>query len=351
MFFDKLLCRNERSRSGGMSHICCLALLAAYGLSVSGCSTGTSSDEERSTEDVLSVLFVPGEGEVIASSGGEVLLTTQDLKERIAQQAPMMQARYQTPEGRRELVKQLVRFELLAREAARQGVHHEPQVQQALKQAMVNTLMNQQRSGFEKAADLSDERLQQYYEENISEFVRPERVRVSHVFVSSGRNSDEERRAAEQKAAELLEEIRASSHDVASTFVRVVLENTDDEASKSNRGDLRYLSKEKLAEAWGQPLADAAFELDRVGTVSDVVESDKGFHILRMIGRQRAKERELEDIRPQIMNRVRRDEQRRLFDSFVEEVELRSGLEIDSAVLDRMDETSLDGTEIGNSED
>ena len=320
------------------NHVCAFgsaaaALLAAAAFSACGTDSSPAGRGARQA-DPISVLFAPKDGEPVASTkSGDVLLTMEELKEHARQQSPFTRHKYATTEGQIELVDQLVKLELLAREAARTGMHHQPEVQQALKRAMVNQLLATRLQEPEAGVEISEERLHQFYQENITDYVQPERVRVSHVFFAA--ESDEDRSSARAEARRHLSELRAAGQREAATFSRIAREASDDSDSKTRGGDLRYLSREELSEAWGSRLADAAFALEEAGAISEVIEGAKGFHILRFIGRQRGVERTIDDVRPQLMNRARREERNRRFEEFVNELRSAEGAIVHKEVLER----------------
>ncbi len=313
-----------------------LLLLGPWALS--GCNdvteTRTEAPVEPETEQILSTIFKPKEGEAVATAGGETILTVEDLQQSLSQLSAFARRRIETPEGRRDYIEQLVHFELFAREAAHQGLHLDPQVQQALKQAMVSRLHSKRSSQQEEEPDISDERLKEYFQENISDFVRPERVRVSHIFFSAPKDSSEKREEARENAGQALARLRSGDRVKATDFSTMARNKSDDARSSSVGGDLRYLSLEELEEAWGQRMAEAAFELDTVGSVSDVVEGDRGVHILRLLGRQKAIDRSFQDVRPQLVSRARRDDHRRRYNEYIEELSGRHELVIHEELLD-----------------
>lgn len=329
--------KNERAPRASTALFTSTALLASI-FAASGCNESDGSRQSEQEVDLVSALFAPKEGEALATIDGETVLTVEELREHQGQMSAFARQKLATPEGRKETVEQLSQQEALAREAVRQGLHLDPEVQQVIKRALASKLLskNLPRSGQEEK--LSDERLREYYEENISEFVVPERVRVSHVFFEAGEDDQEAREQARSLAEEKLAELREADGNQVTIFNRAVRDISDDEESRSRGGDLRYLSEEQLTEAWGEPMAKAAFELERAGTISDVVESDKGFHILRFTGRQRAVDRKFEEVRPQLSSRARRDDRRARFESFVSEIVEREGLSINEENLEKLDE-------------
>ncbi len=84
-------------------------------------------------------------------------------------------------------------------------------------------------------------------------------------------------------------------------------------------------------------MSEAAFSLKKVGDVSAVVHSDKGFHILKLTGKQKALNRTFDQVRLQIEGMVRREERTKLFNDFVEGLKKKEGVTVNDALLETID--------------
>lgn len=117
-----------------------------------------------------------------------------------------------------------------------------------------------------------EERLKALYEERREEFDRPERVRARHILVRVAPGSTpEQEEQARARAEALLARVRGGED-----FAEVARAESDDPGSKGAGGDLGFFARQQMVPAF----EDAAFALEP-GTVSDVVRSDYGFHIIR----------------------------------------------------------------------
>ncbi|GFD81770.1 peptidylprolyl isomerase [Tenacibaculum sp. KUL118] len=116
---------------------------------------------------------------------------------------------------------------------------------------------------------VDDAAVRTYYDNNISSYGTEEERRVSHILIESGDDVDGAREKAESLKAEL---------DSGADFAALAKENSDDTFSAENGGDLDFITPEMMDPAFN----DAAFALANVGDISDVVETEFGFHIIKL---------------------------------------------------------------------
>lgn len=116
---------------------------------------------------------------------------------------------------------------------------------------------------------VSEEEIQTYYENNRNAYRTDEERRVSHILIESG--DDEE--AARQEAEALLAELNDGA-----TFAELAESSSDDTFSAENGGDLDFITRDMMEPAFDE----AAFALEDVGDVSEVVKTDFGFHIIKL---------------------------------------------------------------------
>jgi peptidyl-prolyl cis-trans isomerase D len=130
-----------------------------------------------------------------------------------------------------------------------------------------------------------------YYEQHPLEFTVPARARVRHILVSfrpgDGAGA---RTAARQRALEALKRAKAGED-----FAALAKEYSDDRASAAQGGDLGEVTRGQVVKEF----ADAAFAL-KPGELSPLVETQFGFHVIRLDGMTPSRVRPLEDCRAEI---------------------------------------------------
>lgn len=144
-----------------------------------------------------------------------------------------------------------------------------------------------------------------YYESNLSKYGEPEQRRASHILISvkSGAN-DEEKRKARGRAEGVLARLRKSP----GSFADLAKKESGDPGSASQGGDLGFFARGMMV----RPFEEAAFRL-KPGEISDPVESDFGFHIIKVTGIRPGKVKTLEEVRPEIERELKKQQAGRHF--------------------------------------
>src|SRR5678816_1314403 len=141
---------------------------------------------EQSSEDLSATL---------AKVDG-VNITVKQLQDNINRQSPYIRARYQSKEQKRVFLDNLIRFEVLAKEAERRGLDKDPEVIQTMKSAMITKLLKDELERGIKPEDIPQADMQAYFDAHKDEFDKPEEVRVSAIIVKKKGQADEVAKAA-----------------------------------------------------------------------------------------------------------------------------------------------------------
>ena len=132
------------------------------------------------------------------------------------------------------------------------------------------------KANFDKTTKISDEEIKKYYEDNKNEFYKDE-VKASHILISTldennKELSAEKKKEAKKKAEDVLKKAKAGDE-----FAALAKEYSDDKGSGSEGGDLGFFGKGKMVPEF----EEAAFSL-KVGEISEIVESQFGYHIIKV---------------------------------------------------------------------
>src|SRR5438067_1904984 len=108
----------------------------------------------------------------------DVVITVGDFQDRINKQSPYVRARYTSIERKKEFLDNLVRFEVLAKEAEKKGLNKDAEVVRTMKQVMIQKLLKDE---FDKLTlkDISDGDCKKYFEAHTEELSKAEDARVS----------------------------------------------------------------------------------------------------------------------------------------------------------------------------
>lgn len=252
--------------------------------------------------------------EVIAEIDGEKI-TVGDFQERINKQSPYIRARYTSMERKKEFLDNLIRFEVLAKEAKRRGMDQDPEVVRTMKQVMIQKLMKEEFENRVKPEDVTEEEMKKFYEEHKAEYNKPEEVRVSAIVVKDKATAD--------KAAA---EAKGPTGADAKGFRDLVTKYSVDEESKSRGGDLRYFAADTTE--LPAEVVKAAFALQKTGDVAGPIKTDKGYYIIKQTGRRKALSKTFEEVKRQIQNRIFRDKRTKAMEDFVASLKAKAQIKL-----------------------
>lgn len=147
---------------------------------------------------------------------------------------------------------------------------------------------------YKSAVQLSEDDLLDYYDEHSEDYVQEEEVRARHILIKVRDGADKkQKQEARKKIEDILAKVKAGED-----FATLAKEYSECPSS-SKGGDLDYFGRGQMA----KPFEEAAFSLG-VGEVSDIVETQFGFHIIKVEGRKEAESKSLEDVREEIRSKL-----------------------------------------------
>ncbi len=149
---------------------------------------------------------------------------------------------------------------------------------------------------------VSDAEVKTWYDGHQDRYQEPEERRASHVLISSDGDAGKEK--AKAKAEEVLKDIQKNP----SRFAELAKQHSQDPGSAQKGGDLGYFGRGMMV----KPFEDAVFQ-QKEGEISGLVESDFGYHIIKVTGIKAAKLRPLADVRSDIEGELRRQAATRKF--------------------------------------
>jgi peptidyl-prolyl cis-trans isomerase C len=284
------------------------ALFGAGALFNAACQDMKKSHASQRPEDLTETL----------AKVDDVTITVGEFQERINKQSPYVRARYTSLERKKEFLDNLVRFEVLAKEAERHGMAHDPEVVRTMKQVMIQKLLS---SEFDKMKpeDITDGDCKKYYDAHPEEFNKPEEVRVSSILVKDA-----------AVAKKVMADSRMKGVDNQG-FRTLVAEYSIDQATKDRGGDLRYFDQ-KTKEV-PHEIVEAAFKLQNVGDIAPPVKTSAGLAILKLTGRRKALVRTFDEVKQQVRNRLYRDKRTESMEEFVKKLREKSNVKIDESKL------------------
>ena len=147
-------------------------------------------------------------------------------------------------------------------------------------QLMVDTYVRLKKSAeLNKSVVVTDAEISSFYRKNKTQFVSPETVKLSHIFIPF---SDD--KVVDEENKNLLESVAKQIKNGSISFEKAVVQYSQDTQSKSKAGDIGWLTMDNTdaQKGLGDLFFDVAFTTE-VGSTSDLVVSNTGYHILKVL--------------------------------------------------------------------
>jgi peptidyl-prolyl cis-trans isomerase D len=154
----------------------------------------------------------------------------------------------------------------------------------------------------QKGVTLNEADLKTYYEQNAGRVGgAPEERRASHILITAAAGAPQaEKDKAKAKAEELLAQVKKNPD----SFAEVAKKNSQDPGSAVNGGDLDFFQRGAMA----KPFEDAVFGLKNKGEIVGPVETEFGFHIIKLTDLKLPKQRTYEEVKPDLEAQLRKDQ-------------------------------------------
>ena len=151
----------------------------------------------------------------------------------------------------------------------------------------------------EKVA-VTDEEVKVYYDTHQNEFIS---VKASHILLDT-----------KEEAEKMLQRVKAGEN-----FNELAKQNSKDPSAKENGGDLGYFRHGDMVE----PFEKAAFAL-KPGEISEIVQTDFGFHIIKV---EDSKLDKFEDVKEQLKGSMLNDKKSGEYEKLLEEMRKNEKIE------------------------
>lgn len=143
--------------------------------------------------------------------------------------------------------------------------------------------------------------IEQYYQDNQSEFFVPEQVHAYNIVVKT-----------EEEAKEVIKRL-----DEGENFEELAVELSIDTTAQSNKGDIGYIKKE---DALLEEFKEAAFELEVGQYTKEPIETMYGYHVIKVVDKKEEKHNSFEEVKANLENRFIFEEKNAVFLEYVDEL-------------------------------
>ena len=261
---------------------------------------------------------------------GDSVITQADFDREMKGLPEFVQKMFEGSAGKENFLNELIKRELLYKEALKKGIDKDPEYAKKLedfkKITLVGLLLQKEIEGKVK---VSDQDIKQYYEKNKDKFAPVTQIRASHILVKT------------EDEAKKIEDRLKQGED----FAQLAKKYSIDTATAKNGGDLGYFSKGQMVPEF----ESAAMKL-KPGEISEPVKTKYGYHIIKMTNKKMGQVVEFEKVKNLISQNLMAEKQKEVFDSYVDGLKKSYKVEINKEALSKLTPPEQKGMEQVNPE-
>ena len=261
------------------------------------------------------------EEDPVYGKAGNYVIRKSDFDRILRFYPPDQQKMFQgNPNQKIGLVQRLLEVKMVSDLAKKDGLDKKPEIKEQL-QYLSDSFLEQEYMvrALGKEATVTDEEVRRFYDANEKGFLASEQARARHILIRvSSDASGEEKKKAREKIEGLGGRIKKGED-----FGKLAAEFSEDTNSQMNGGDLGYFTKGQMV----KPFEEAAFSL-KPGQVSGVVETQFGYHLIKVEDHQEARMVTFDTVKEQIRGRLRGEANRLKAEEMIRKIARDAGMEI-----------------------
>lgn len=247
------------------------------------------------------------ERKVLATVNGREISNI-DLENAIRSMNPQQGMHFQTEQGKKKLLEDLVNQELFYMEAKAEKLDETDEFKNLMEQVTINMLKQHALNKLFMSAAATEEEAKAYYEEHKDEFKVDEMAKARHILIKAA--TEEEFKAAEERIKEIAAEINAGDK----TFEQAAIDYSDC-PSNMQGGDLGLFGKGQMVPEF----EEAVFNMN-AGEISEPVKTQFGYHLIKVEERHEAGVSPFEEVAMEIINNLSQMKQLKAYEDKIAEL-------------------------------
>jgi len=280
----------------------CLACFLIFACGTMPCCTNNSENSNKSTAGIV-------------AQAGSVAVTTEDLTQALKGMPGPQQFEYLSDQGRKLLIDMLIDWKLLSQEALKAGLDRDASVKSVLKNTKSAYERDQVlgsaylRRRIEQLQPVSDEQIQDYYDSHSAEFALDERRKVNRI-----------RFASQERAREALPQLSSGM-----AFEQYKEQYTSEKIDV----DTVWLQATNSPNEF-----EAAVLKLNVGEMSDVISTQSGSCVARILEISPAKKLTLAEVRERLQAQLQDSNERELIAEIRQTLRKDLAIDMNTGLLD-----------------
>lgn len=265
-------------------------------------------------------IALAGDDPVLAKAG-DIVFTQSDFGRLMSYSPPYLQEKLKRdPKQKEMLIRKIMHQRIISDLARKEGFDNIPEVREQL-QYIVNNFLTKEYLALTivEKVSIKESDLQEYYARHKDKFAIPEQVKARHILIKFPFGAQEkEKQKAREKMKHIIEWLNKGGK-----FETLAEQYSEDPNSNKKGGDMGYFPRGRMPKAFD----DVAFSL-KPGQISDIVETDYGYHIIQVEDHREARTKTFEEVKDSIKEQLRGELIKSRVKDFIKKIEKDTGLKV-----------------------
>ena len=271
--------------------------------------------------------------EVLAVVGDEVI-TKDDFIRQMSSRGGSVAGQYHDLRQKQFLLDFMINQQVMFDDAVRKGIDQDEAVQKMYRKATIDKYLELELNQKLKALTVSEREIQQHFNNNKQRYEKPARKRAAIIHKKlPAEVSDEVKQ-------ELIDELLSVKTQVAELdaktlhFGELALSHSDDRNSKYQGGVIGwFVEHPQRAYKWDRTVIETLFALPEAGAVSEVLETDDGLFLVRLVAAEQVEEKTLNQVSSGIRQQLLKAKQDALKQQFITQLIEAADIDINQQLL------------------
>lgn len=277
------------------------------------------------------------EKDVVAIVGPRKITTDQFMEES--------KRRSTRPEklDKQTLLDEMIDYEAILVKAMEAGLDKDPELIRMYRNMLVGRYKQQYLTPQIESASISDEDIRNHYDNHLPQYTQPSRIRLAILYMAVHHTMSEETKLAVREKMQEAREKAMNLTDV-SDFGALAIEYSEDQSTRYRGGDIGWISK-GLSYRWDQSIIDAGFALQHPGDISEIIETQDGLYLIKLMDRQESLVKPFDQVKEQIRHKMLLEKRKDIENAFKKQIRITTDIKIFPEVLNKIQIVSS-GSEI-----
>ncbi|MCP4344461.1 MAG: hypothetical protein GY795_02920 [Desulfobacterales bacterium] len=233
---------------------------------------------------------------------------------------------------RQALLEEMIEYETLLVKAVEAGLDKDPEVIRAYRNLLVGKFKSRNLTPLIEKVNISDTDVKTCYDAHRDDYTRPAKARLAILYMETHKSMPSEKiESIKNKMSEAREKALVLTGEKG--FGKLAISFSEDQVTRYKGGDLGWVNKGQNYR-WDEKVVKAGFALEKIGDTSDIVATDTGIYLVKLMDRRKSELVPIEKVNARIEHRLILEKKRETEKTFRQDIRASVNVEIFPDILE-----------------